>query len=431
MHGGGPPSPMNPPPRPSDRSAPPPSSAGADPTRPRLALAATFAVQAAATLALTAPSVMAPVVAPLLGLPPQRIGWFVGIAYLTAMFSGLVAGGYVSRTGPIRMSRWAVLACGAGLLLAAAASVPPLWPLLVLAALAIGVGYGLPNPSASMVIARHAPSNRRGLYFSIKQTGVPVGVGLAGLLVPPLLDRMDWPYALAVLAVLCGGLALALQWATALDAEADAPRPAAAPSAPMRSLAAPLAHVWRTPSLRRLAVASLVFSMTQLCFITFLVSYLKLELGLSLAAAAAVLSVSQVVSVGSRILWGEVADRWVAPLRLLGLLGVAMGVAAALLGALPADAPAWAATGAGLLCAATTMAWNGVFYAELARRVTPDALATVTGGTQFLTFAGAMAGPVAFATLVGPIGSHGSTYIVLAVAPLAVGLWLLAEDRGR
>jgi MFS family permease len=388
-------------------------------------------VQAAATLALTAPSVMAPVVAPLLGLPPQRIGWFVGLAYLTAMFSGLVAGGYVSRTGPIRMSRWAVLACCAGLLFAAAASIPSLWPLLLLASIAIGVGYGLPNPSASMVIARHAPPQRRGLYFSIKQTGVPVGVGLAGLLVPPLLDRMDWPDALAVLAALCATLALALHWAGALDAEADAARPTAAPPAPMRSLAAPLAHVWRTPSLKRLAVASLVFSMTQLCFVTFLVSYLKLELGLSLAAAAGVLSVSQLLSVGSRILWGQVADRWIAPLRLLGLLGVAMGMAAALLGALPAESPTWAATGAALLCAATAMAWNGVFYAELARRVTPDALATVTGGTQFLTFAGAMAGPVAFATLVGPIGSHGSTYMALAVAPLVVGLWLLAEDRER
>ena len=57
--------------------------------------------------------------------------------------------------------------------------------------------------------------------------------------------------------------------------------------------------------------------MTQLCFTTFLVSYLKLELGRSLAAAALVLAVSQVLSVACRVLWGQVADRWVSPLRLL------------------------------------------------------------------------------------------------------------------
>jgi hypothetical protein len=59
------------------------SAAGAVPTartRPGLALGVTLAVQAVCTLCMTAPSVMAPVVAPMLGLPAQRIGWFVGLA---------------------------------------------------------------------------------------------------------------------------------------------------------------------------------------------------------------------------------------------------------------------------------------------------------------------------------------------------------------
>ena len=59
-------------------------------------------------------------------------------------------------------------------------------PLLVLlawlpiAALAIGAGYGLPNPSASMILAQHAPPHRRGLFFSIKQTGVPIPQAIYG-----------------------------------------------------------------------------------------------------------------------------------------------------------------------------------------------------------------------------------------------------------
>jgi MFS family permease len=404
--------------------------------RPGLAIAATLAVQAIATLALTAPSVMAPAVAPLLGLPPQRIGWFVGIAYFAAMLSGLAAGTRVASTGPIRMSRMALVACAVGLGLAAAAALPGLWVLLLVAPLALGIGYGLPNPSASMVLVQHAPTDRRGLFFSIKQTGVPIGVGLAGLVVPLLLVLMHWASALAVLAGACLGLALLLRQATSLDRPTADPQDAARDRMPeperpsaLRALVAPLRRVLREPPLRRLGVASLVFSMTQLCFVTFLVSYLKLEHGRSLAAAAGVLSASQLVSMGFRVLWGQVADRWMSPLRLLAALGLAMGVTGTLLGALPPDGPPWLALAAALACAATAMAWNGVFYAELVRRVRADELATLTGGIQVLTFCGAMVGPVAFATLVGPLGSHAATFVVMAPAPVLVGLWLLAGSR--
>ncbi len=408
-------------------------ASGAGPARPRLALASTLAVQAMATLSLTAPAVMAPAVAPLLGVPPHRIGWFVGLAYLAAMFSGLAGGARVARIGAIRISRLALLACATGLSLAAAgASTTAALPLIALSAVVLGIGYGLPNPAASVVLAVHAPPTRRGLFFSIKQTGVPIGVGLAGLVVPPLLGAMPWTWALVVLAAVCLALAAALQPATALDVHAPrgGPPPASLVES-LRGLVAPLRRVWREPALRRLGVASLAFSFTQLCFTTFLVSYLKLELGYGLAAAAAVLSVSQVLSVGSRVMWGEVADRWVSPLRLLAALGLAMAGAALALGLLPADAPRWAPLAAALACAATSMAWNGVFFAALAHQVRAEELGAVTGGTQFLTFFGSMTGPLAFATLVGATGSHGATYAALAIAPALVGAWLWSASRDR
>ncbi|HYF59733.1 MAG TPA: MFS transporter [Burkholderiaceae bacterium] len=402
--------------------------------RPILALAATLSVQAGATLALTAPSVMAPAVAPELGLPPQRIGWFVGLAYLSAMFSGLVAGRRLGTGVAIPMSRAAVLACIAGLLLAAAAGTASPW-LLLPAAVAIGTGYGLPNPAASVVLAVHAPAHRRGLFFSIKQTGVPVGVGLAGVLVPPLLAALGWRWTLVALAAGCALLWLALAGARVLDdagpraapPAGDGPR--AGVAAVVAETLAPLAEVWRTPALRRLGIASFAYSATQLCFVTFLVSRLALEQGMGLAAAAGLLAVSQATSVGCRVLWGQVADRFLSPLRLLALLGLAMSVSVLALGMLPAGGSAGATLAVVLACAASAMSWNGVFYAELARRIEPARLGTVTGGTQFLTFCGAMAGPVAFSLLVAPLGSHGAVYALIAAVPLAVGLRLAAAWR--
>jgi MFS family permease len=399
-------------------------------SRPLLALITTLAVQALATIAMSAASVLAPVAAPDLGVHASQVGWFVGLAYAAAMVFGLAGGTLTQRHGPIRVSQMALGACAIGLMAAAltglahpagAATAAGLsllaWVGLPLAALAIGAGYGLPNPSASMLLGRHAPAHRRGLFFSIKQTGVPLGVGLAGLIIPLLLARWSWPLALLALALGCLGLILALQPTLTLNT------PAASPS--RQSGQAALARVWREPALRRLALASLAYSMTQLCFVTFLVSTLTLEHGMGLVVAAGVLSTSQVLSVLSRVGWGQLADHWITPLRLLGLLGVAMGGCAAGLGLMPAPASAPLALIAALACAATSMAWNGVYFAELAHRVPADELAQITAGTQFLTFLGAMAGPMIFSALVGPLGSHGRTYAALAVIPALVGAWLL------
>lgn len=415
-----------------------------------LALSSTLTIQAAATVAMSAASVLAPIAAPALGATASQVGWFVGLAYAAAMVFGLAGGTLTQRHGPIRVSQMALGACTLGLIAAAftglARATDPvsssgpgiaglnivLWIGLPVAALAIGAGYGLPNPSASMILGRHAPAHRRGLFFSIKQTGVPMGVGVAGLLIPALLSVLSWPLALLTLAGACAAIALGLQSTLALNE-----RPATPPSAALiaHPIAGPLSRVWRHAELRRLALASLAYSMTQLCFVTFLVSTLTLEHGMSLAVAAGVLSTSQVLSVLSRVGWGQIADHWIAPLRLLGLLGVAMGACAAGLGLLPAPASTTLALIAALACAATSMAWNGVYFAELAHRVPADELAQVTAGTQFLTFLGAMAGPMIFSALVGPLGGHGPTYTVLAIVPALIGGWLLvaasSESRAR
>ncbi|MFN5883079.1 MAG: MFS transporter [Burkholderiales bacterium] len=424
------------------------------PARPVLALASTLSVQAVATVAMSAASVLAPLAAPALGVPASQVGWFVGLAYGAAMSFGLGAGVLTARHGPIRVSQMALAACMLGLLVAAITGLVVAqashasgglafwaWVGLPIAALAIGAGYGLPNPSASMILAQHAPPHRRGLFFSIKQTGVPIGVGIAGLSIPALLLGLDWPWVLVVLAAACFVLMMALQKTlelNALSAQGSLPDrseptdPAGVPAATthwvrrnLHAVLEPLARIWALPAVRRLALASLAYSMTQLCFVTFLVSYLKLEHGMSLAAAAGVLSSAQILSVISRVGWGQVADAWMAPLRLLGLLGLAMGCCAAGLGLLPVGSPAPLALLASMACAATSMAWNGVYFAELAHRVAAHELPRITAGTQFLTFLGAMAGPMVFSALVGPIGSHGHTYAVLAGVPALIGIWLL------
>lgn len=432
--------------------------------RPGLALAATLAVQMLASFVLTVPSVLAPAVAPMLGYPPERVGIFVGVAYLAAMLSGLWSGQGVARLGAVRLSQAAMLACTAGAIAATAGAAA----VLLASAVLVGVGYGLINPASATLLDRHSPPGRHGLFFSAKQAGVPLGVALSGLVMPWGLFALGWQASAVGAGLTCAALALVLVPAVdrlepgvrgtsasranrahrgdgverrqrpppdaELSAEplnASVPRLAPdAAQAPMPAQhargASALRTVLRDPDLRRLSLASLAFACTQLAFVTFLVSLLNLQLGHTLAWSAGILALAQVVSTVARIGLGYIGDRWIPPGLLLGMLGLAMALACAGLAVLDAQTgTAWVVAAASF-CAATGMGWNGVFFAQLARTASGRAdLATVAGASQFFTFAGSMSGPVLFAEIVRAGGTYSTGYLLIAVLPAVAGIVLL------
>src|SRR5690606_25517470 len=114
--------------------------------------------------------------------------------------------------------------------------------------------------------------------------------------------------------------------------------------------------------------------------------------------------------------------------RLLGWLGIGAGASLLVLAGLawlgpPDRGSGWGGGGttltvlsvlSAMLCALTAMGWNGVFFAELARRCAPAELATVAGATQFFTFGGSMAGPVVYGEILRLGGSYSVAYLALA-----------------
>lgn len=395
-------------------------------TAPLTALFVTLLVQALAALTLTVPSVLAPVAAPDLGVPAQRVGLLVSVAYFGAMLSGLFGGTLSERHGSVRASQWALAMCAVAM--AACGAGVTAW--LPLAALVIGFGYGIPNPTAAEILSRHAPPHRRGLFFSVKQTGVPLGVALTGATVPWLAQSLGWRGAVLAVAVPLALTAVAIgAWRRVLEGARAGPRAVASRPTALgllrQGLVIPVRDVLAFGPTRRLALTSLVYAMTQVCFLTFLVSLLTLEHGQSLAVSAGVLAASQAVSVVGRIGWGHVSDRWMNPTRLLGLLGVTMAVGIAALGLMPRDAPVAWLIACAVACAATAVAWNGVFFADLVRQVPPEQIARTTGATQFMTFCGGMSGSGLFAAAVGMAGGYGRVFCVLAVLPAVAGVVLL------
>lgn len=387
-----------------------------------LPLVITLAVQALASMAMIVPTVMAPVAAAELGLPAQGIGWFVALEYLFAMLSGLACGALILRFGAVRVCQICVCLAAAGLAVGTGA----LLPVVFAAAGLIGSGYGLVNPVSSHILASAAPPRMMSLIFSIKQTGVPLGGALAGALVPTLVLSLGWRWAAAVVALLCLALALLIQ---PVRAAADATARRATGGGRAADYFAPLGMVLRNPALLELAIVSMIFGSAQLALIAYYVSYLNIELGYGLVAAGLIYSSAHVAGIVGRVTWGAVADRWLSPRSMLGLLGLMMALSGAGAASFSAAWPLPAVIAMSALFGASAVGWNGVYLAEVARRAPPGRVGAITGGTQFFTFIGALAAPPLFGFVVGLAGNYGKAYLAFCVLPALAGLRLLMSAR--
>src|SRR3546814_7629105 len=119
-------------------------------------LTATLAVQSLVAMCpLTLPAV-APAVADSLGISTTYLGLYIAFAYIGAMASSLLAGGFVRRFGAIRASQIGLLLCAAGV----AISVLPSPISMAIGAVLIGLGYGPITPASSHLLARSTPAHR-------------------------------------------------------------------------------------------------------------------------------------------------------------------------------------------------------------------------------------------------------------------------------
>ena len=386
-----------------------------------LALAVTVAVQTLVAFAVYSAPVMAPVAGPALGFSPSAVGYYIAVVYLGSMIGSAAAGGWVARFGPIRISQAGLALCLLGLALAATASSP----LVLAGAFIVGIGYGPATPASSVILVRAAPPARFSLVFSLKQTGVPAGGVLAGTLVPALILAVGWQWGAVAIGAVCLALAIATEPTRArFDRELN-------PAAPisLRSALAPVGMVARTPHLRQMALASLIYGGVQITLVTYLVAFLTERFALSLVLAGFVMAVSQAASVAGRIAWGLIADSVFTRRTMLGLLGLGMGASAL---ATLAAGPGWPLPvlfAFASVFGATAVGWNGVFLAEIARIAPPGQVSQATGGCLFFTFLGVVVTPPAFNLLLALGADYSIAYAILGAPALAIGAWLLHSSR--
>jgi MFS family permease len=393
-----------------------------------IAIAAMLVQQTIATTAKLGMPAMFPTIAGDLGFDPKfALAYTFGYA-VCAILVMAGCGGALKRWGALRTSQIGCVLMALGLSLAALMAQP--WfaiPPLVLAVIINSGGSTVATPASSQILAKYAPIKWAPLVFSIKQTGVPAGLAISGIILAPIAVAYGWRAALLGLALVCLLIAVLLQ---PLRAEFDADRdPTARPR--FRDFPDTVREVLSTTELRGLAIASFCFVGMQAVFMGFSVTYLHEVLHYAVEEAGPLFGAAALVAVPARIFWGWVGSTVIRPRYLLACLAMMMGVSTAAMGAF---ADTWSETeivAVFVVVSLSVLSWHGVLLSEAARLAKPGEAGRMTGGV--LAFGSA--GQVVFPLLFGAglfIDGYQLAYIAIGLPAMFVGQMLArAEYRSR
>jgi len=381
-----------------------------------LALGSMFLQQTFIALGRALPAVIAPAIIADLRIDATWVGIYFGITAAASLVAQLGCGSFIVRHGALRMSQVSLVMVALGTALAALGT--PF--MLVLSAIICGAGGSISTPASSHLLARVAEPRYLPLVFSIKQTAVPAGLLLAGLLGPLLTEWKDWRFTMLLSAAGCALFTLALQ---PLRQTFDDDR------VPTRTFqfsdfTSTLNAVLATPGLRALSYACLAFNGLQATVTAYFVVYLT-TIGYTPVAAGFVFSVAVAVAVPGRIVWGWLGSTYVTPRRMMAGLSLGMAASVTLLALCGAG---WPVVLVGLIaCAlsATALSWHGVLLAETARGAPEGMRGGVTGGVLSFGQVGALALPLIYSGLLDVTGSYSVGFVVCGVPALLVGIQLL------
>ncbi|HWJ66631.1 MAG TPA: MFS transporter [Nocardioides sp.] len=388
-------------------------------------LAAGTGAQAATAAMVVAPGFLIPE----LHRPVAEGGYGMGLAEAGLVASASMAGMMCTLVlwGLVVDRRGERFALLAGLLVttaggAAAALLAEPWPMAGALAFA-GIGAAATNSASGRVVVGWFPPERRGFAMGIRQTGQPLGVGLAAGTVAVVAHHHGIGPALWVPT----SAALLMTALTALVV-LDPPRP---PASERQHVANP----YRADGyLARIHAASVLLVVPQFLVWTFGLTWLVDGLGWSPGVAGLVVAGTQVAGAAARIAAGWVSDLVGSRMRPMRSVAV---VAAATMGLLGLTAAL--ADGDGLVTAlavvllvvasAVTVADNGLAFTAVAERAGPFWSGRALGMQNTAQHLAAVAVPPVAGLTITAWG-YGATYALAAALPLlAVAVVPVAGER--
>ncbi|WDZ92915.1 MFS transporter [Nocardiopsis sp. HUAS JQ3] len=347
-------------------------------------LSVSMVAQVASVSAMFGVPVVLPQLREAFGVTTAQAGMLAGLPSLGLLLTLLVWGLVIDRFGerPTMALSLVLTACALGSLWA----VSGLWGAVAVLLLVGAVG-GPVNAASGRLVLSWFSERERGLAMGVRQSALPLGVGLSALALPWAADAWGFVGAMtlpAVLALLAVPFVLAMpasapgrppageaaHASACADTADDAARPAAGEtgenSEVSEAAVRPAAgspyrhgHIWRVHGV------SMLLGVPQIALMTYAVIYLVQEQGWSPPAAGAVVAVAQVPGAAGRLLLGVWSDRTGDRMRPVRWLAAVSGVCLVLLAALP-GVWGWTAVPLLLACLVLTMWHNGLTFTAVA-----------------------------------------------------------------
>jgi MFS family permease len=277
--------------------------------------------------------------------------------------------------------------------------------------LAAGASGASVNAASGRAVLTWFPTQRRGLAMAVRQTSVPLGAAGAAVALPALAERGGVPAVFAGLAAVC--------LATALAAALWIREPPNPPTAGRRASASTRA-VLADRRLLRLSAAGALLVVPQFLGSVFLVELLHTGRGLSLGAAAVLLSVTQVLGALGRLGNGVWSDRAGSRLRPLRIVALAVAAAFALAAVAFAAAPVPLLGVVLMVAAALAISWNGLVFTAAGELAPPGRAATAMAMTNTANYVGAAVTPAVGGAVAATAGWPAMLTLGTAAALAAV-----------
>ncbi|GAB4584320.1 MFS transporter [Nocardia sp. IFM 10818] len=243
------------------------------------------------------------------GMPLATAGLLVSMPTV-GLVCTLIAWGYIVD----RIGEHKVLVAGPALMLAAglaAASVSSYAVLGVFLFLG-GMGAASTNGASGRVIVGWFPKDQRGLAMGIRQTAQPLGVGIGALSIPAVAAAHGFSTAILVPAVMAGLAAIGCLFGIIDPPRPESPSDAGRPANPYRG----------DSTLWRIHLVSVLLCVPQGTLWTFALLWLHRDVGWSLAAAGALVTLTQILGAGGRIgagIWSDRVGSRLGPLRTVAI----------------------------------------------------------------------------------------------------------------
>lgn len=184
---------------------------------------------------------------------------------------------------------------------AAAAAYAESYPLLLLALFVGGSGYAAAQPGGAKVVAIWFGDQERGLAMGIRQTGLPLGGAIAAAVLPNLADGPGLRVALLTAAVVAaaGGILFYAVYR----------HPPMAPDRSGYHFGSEIRRALGEPEIRRAGWVGLAMVSCQFSIISYLILYLRDDVGLTITTGAWVLFTTQMAGVAGRVGLAAWSDR--------------------------------------------------------------------------------------------------------------------------